>query len=1722
MKTAFGVLGGLLLAMPLHANDNPPFPTPPGGGCGNSGGNNSSFYYFYSIGGISYEKTDLLTLARKPVSVGYYLGQNPSSFDSFFSASYTQNLTSNRSGLNLTLERVTLDASVLLPSSLEILRTSTAEVIEKNGAIRQVLTGDTLADVVPLTVGYHVKVYDRNAKGAKDSQGLYTVSSSAVPITEWIMRTPDGGTFTDTVECVNVDRKNAGGVRVEVTRFSRDLQADTRTKASYAGSLDSSGNVAVGGLLETDVVTYSNRGSKPYDYTLVREVNRVTTTADGPQYGTLKLVSRRLEEYRDFTPATEGGQSSYKRLVREVEGYGSADERETRYAFYEDVSNLMLHGRLKTMVKPDGNWEIYQYTDSEGAALFQQTKYSAWRDASFGSAADGSQADLANAKKEVTSVGSTTGFIKVASHGGVNTSQEEFSSIPQADGSLLNTLTLKAGTGEALSVRTWMLNSSTAAEHLAGRIAWMENPDGTAETYTYTATSNGAFRLVHRKGAGSRNGVTAGTETTTDYNSFVEAYAESVKDIESGLVLNYWMAPSVDILGRPTRIEYNGDENDYETFEYSCCGLSRKRSRDASVSTWTRDPLKRIYSRSDYRFAVDSSPLTTNTVFDGLVITVTRGGIFQSETTALLSGDATSVKSADRDNDGTPETTTTSYAAGGRVVTTINPDGGTEIRENYLDGQPKSITGTTVPDRSYFYGTHTVGGGSLWKQEVELSSTGGTGEWTKAYVDALNRPVKNEHPYGTSLAAEAYAYSSTGGAAGSRSQLVARFDADGKTTTFAYNTEGERVAMTEQMPGGQSRVTTTNHDTVNDPSLGVSHRETTLVNGVVTDVSLRSGDGHSNRAISFGRVATQLKTVADASGNSIVTTTNPDGTQEIQTITGNLLAKTATKDTQGNELLSTSYTYDALRRIARITDARTGTVKIDGYTDAGQALSQTDSDNRITAFAYDKMGRKVIIDAPDTQDASGNILANVTHTSWHFNGLEKATWGDQSYPVFKGYDEQGRMSELRTYRNLAHGTEPTAATSGFDLTTWTYNEQGLLAAKCYADNQGPSFTYTPGGKLATRTWARGIVTTYSYDKGLLTGTSYSDVTPDVTVTYDAFGRQTSVVQANQSRIDYTYDPATLALDTETVAYDLDHDGAADFTRVLDRSCDSLQRDAGWQLKNGSTIENQVTYTYEATNGRISQISNPQISNHQFSYSYTPNSALIASVTGPSCTVTNTWATDRDTLLVKENKVNTITISRFEYGVNALGQRTSVATSGTAFTGASNWDWGYNACGELTKADSNVSGFDRAYEYDAIGNRKKSVESLTLPGADNYTANALNQYSFLQINPQSAIVNLQYDPDGNATSYPLSASPSTNSSLIWDGENRLIATTVNGITTQYLYDNQSRRIAKTTGGVTELTVYDAWNPIADYNGTALAKTYVWGTDLSGSLQGAGGVGGLLSLTIHNQQSTIHFFPTYDGNGNVSEYHGANSAVAAHFEYDSFGRVAGSTGNVSDFRIRFSTKKEEPETGLNYYGYRYYDCQFGRWLNRDPLEENGGILLYKFVKNEPISWYDVLGGVPACSNQDEIGRAFADAASQLTQADKERPEYCGTICCVNGRSFGTPPVAGKGGRCAPDKSPCPSWAKKVGVYHSHTDNSDFGINDYTILLSGESNYLGTSNGQRVLEKGFPIKDKSGVSIGPAKPSKYKFDKQGRRVSSEPENRGLRRLLGLPGGVGEDYPF
>lgn len=85
-----------------------------------------------------------------------------------------------------------------------------------------------------------------------------------------------------------------------------------------------------------------------------------------------------------------------------------------------------------------------------------------------------------------------------------------------------------------------------------------------------------------------------------------------------------------------------------------------------------------------------------------------------------------------------------------------------------------------------------------------------------------------------------------------------------------------------------------------------------------------------------------------------------------------------------------------------------------------------------------------------------------------------------------------------------------------------------MTNKLHADTKGTSYTYTPDGKLVTRTWARGVVTTYAYDSscGAMTNITYSDSTPSFACTYDRLGRQSQITDTSGLRT-FQYDPDTL-------------------------------------------------------------------------------------------------------------------------------------------------------------------------------------------------------------------------------------------------------------------------------------------------------------------------------------------------------------------------------------------------------------------------------------------------------------------------------------------------------------------------------------------------------------------------------------------------------------------
>ena len=208
---------------------------------------------------------------------------------------------------------------------------------------------------------------------------------------------------------------------------------------------------------------------------------------------------------------------------------------------------------------------------------------------------------------------------------------------------------------------------------------------------------------------------------------------------------------------------------------------------------------------------------------------------------------------------------------------------------------------------------------------------------------------------------------------------------------------------------------------------------------------------------------------------------------------------------------------------------------------------------------------------------------------------------------------------------------------------------------------------------------------------------------------------------------------------------------------------------------------------------------------------------------------------------------------------------------------------------------------------------------------------------------------------------------------------------------FAYDYASRRIGKTVVDkrvaptVTKHIsyAYDQWNPVAIWERAILVAplvlkhTQLWGLDIgssgtvdagaSASFQQAGGVGGLISSThlTSNPITSNSYIPSFDANGNIIAWTAGDGTLLRKIDYDAFGNEVMVENYAAPATIAklpefgFSTKIKDAETGLSYYGYRYYDPKMGRWPSRGPIQEEGGVNLYGFVGNDSILNTDFIG-------------------------------------------------------------------------------------------------------------------------------------------------------------------
>ena len=392
------------------------------------------------------------------------------------------------------------------------------------------------------------------------------------------------------------------------------------------------------------------------------------------------------------------------------------------------------------------------------------------------------------------------------------------------------------------------------------------------------------------------------------------------------------------------------------------------------------------------------------------------------------------------------------------------------------------------------------------------------------------------------------------------------------------------------------------------------------------------------------------------------------------------------------------------------------------------------------------------------------------------------------------------------------------------------------------------------------------------------------------------------------------------------------------TNVVERHYDRFGRPVGVSL-NG---ERRTEIAYDEATGRIASVSNADgVAVYDYAADGRDAGSAIRLPNGNRF-LRRVARDDRRPELVTGivSSVNDSEVESLSYAHDGLGR--PVSRNDDTFA--------YNVRGELSEA--RISGFSETHDYDDIGN---STFVATAAETNAYVANSLNQYVTIRSTPEPPREkSLAYDADGNLLSDGMFT-------YAYDAENRLVSVSSNGaLLAEYFYDARGRRVCKTTPAAAATFLYDGWNLMEEHrvltNKTASTTQYCWGKDHSGRLQGAGGIGGLLYLKVDEEI----YVPLYDANSNITKYLDAAGNVVASYGYSAFGNVTAKTGLFADkLAFRFSTKYYDDESGFFYYGKRFYSPMLCRWINRDPIDEDGGVNLYGFCSNRSISSFDKVG-------------------------------------------------------------------------------------------------------------------------------------------------------------------
>ncbi|MEL7641055.1 MAG: RHS repeat-associated core domain-containing protein [Solidesulfovibrio sp.] len=619
------------------------------------------------------------------------------------------------------------------------------------------------------------------------------------------------------------------------------------------------------------------------------------------------------------------------------------------------------------------------------------------------------------------------------------------------------------------------------------------------------------------------------------------------------------------------------------------------------------------------------------------------------------------------------------------------------------------------------------------------------------------------------------------------------------------------------------------------------------------------------------------------------------------------------------------FTYDNHGNLTAATDPL-GNATSFAYDAAGLNLtSRTDPRHFTTSFQYDANRRLTRTNLPDGSAINYGYncctLASVTDGGGNTTVFER----DALLHITKITNPLGSLTRLvyNTDGVLTRQTDPLGRVT-------SYGRDGAQRLTSIVNPLGKQlqFVLNGTGQPTAVTNERGKTSFLAYDaRGLYTSLTDPLGLTGGLVAWDSLDRLSSVTSSVLTPRPGSPPPAPV---TRVLSYLYDDDGRLSAKRYDTATAASYVWDANGRLRSVTDAVGTQTFSRDLA-GRITHIAYADGQTLGIAYDTADNAT---SVTYPGgLTVTTTY--------------------------DGLNRPTGVSFGSQSLTLA------YDASGHLT-GESRSSGVQSLYGFDASG---RLVSLSHKKGSTVIADLAYARDAAGQVSSESGVWPLTPRPSGTTASATYDAADQVatwkSDAYSYDTLGNLIA--IRGSRTfDATYDQESRPTTLTLGGKTRTYTYDGLgNRVRIQIGTATRNLHHdhWGrvvfeTDASGQVTINYIYAG--NRLVASGTTAVGFrFHLQDKTGNTLALTDAAGAVVGRYAYSPYGAVSNHSGAATSFTAVGAYGVMDEGDALFFMQNRYYDATTGRFIRRDPIGLSGGVNLYRYAENNPISRIDPSG-------------------------------------------------------------------------------------------------------------------------------------------------------------------